>query len=89
MNLPTEAADEKDETLLDKDLITKSQEYVIGSCEPLMRSFSKEGLTDAALYWMRKNYKCILTQDRYHEKLGFLIDFVTDLSDGKTIPEVL
>ena len=49
--------------------------------EPLRRSFSEEELRDAALAWMRKNraegYEP--NTDRYHEKLGLLVDFVTDL----------
>jgi hypothetical protein len=49
--------------------------------EPLRRSFSEEELRDAALAWMRKNraegYEP--NADRYHEKIGLLVDFVTDL----------
>ena len=58
--------------------------FVAPNCsasEPLRRNFSEEELRDAALAWMRKNraegYEP--NTDRYHEKLGLLVDFVTDL----------
>jgi hypothetical protein len=53
--------------------------------EPVRRSWSQDELRDAALDWMRKNYSDLLKSDpdKYHIRLGVLVDFVTDLMQNE------
>jgi hypothetical protein len=48
---------------------------------PLRRLFSRDELMAEAIAWMRAHYADSLREnpDRYHERLGLLVDFVTDL----------
>jgi hypothetical protein len=55
-----------------------------GSAEPLRQAYSHQESVNIAMQWMRDNYGIAKdlpedTRDRYHEKLGLLVDFLWTL----------
>lgn len=56
--------------------------------EPIRISRSQQEMIQQSMDWLKKNYGDELKSnpDKYHERLGFLIDFVTDIyPDEQTI----
>ena len=52
-----------------------------GSTEPCRRSYSREEMIEEAKMYMRETYgQCRESedQDRWHERLGMLVDFIHD-----------
>jgi len=49
--------------------------------KPIQRSFTQSQLVAEASRWLIKNYLPFKTNDpdKYYERLGMLVDFVTDL----------
>jgi hypothetical protein len=47
----------------------------------LIRAYSRRQAMEFAVQWMRDNWSEQLKSnpDKYHEKLGLLVDFVTDM----------
>lgn len=49
---------------------------------PTQISWTREQLQDSAKTWMQANEEWY-TREEYYTRLGLLVDFVTDLFDGK------
>ncbi len=52
---------------------------------PVRRSFSQEEIVAEARRWLHQNYAVGRSEnpDRFYERLGLLVDFVTDIVPGK------
>lgn len=58
---------------------------------PLMRAYSHDEAINIAKQWMRENYGVPRelseeSRDRYHEKLGLLVDFLWTLHPPESSP---
>lgn len=56
--------------------------------EPTRRSFNRQEIIDEARRWVNLNYREIHLDnpDKFYERLGLLVDFVTDIVPGDEKP---